>query len=164
MRAFAISLAVASIVSTNDAVGQVRSTIQARARVVEAGPGWLARDAIREALAAARALSNAYELSVDDILSSGHIVSIEAGGDLNGIPAPRLSFCAMMSTMSDDLRSFSRRHVAHPNGSAAVAGRSTLCSLFANGSTVAFDGKSFGVVTRPDDPLRRIVYVEHIAN
>jgi hypothetical protein len=164
VRAFAISLAVASIVSTNDAVGQVRSTIQARARVVEAGPGWLASGTIREVLATARSLSHADEISFDQVLSIGHVVSIESGGDLSGTPVPRLSFFMTTSTMSAALRSFRRRDGYDPNGCAAVAGRSTICSLFPKVSNVAFDGVSFGATTQPDEPPRLIVYVEHIAN
>jgi len=159
-RALVISLAVASLVSTGEAFGQVRSTIQARARVVEAGPAWAASEAIREAVAAAaaRILSPSYEFSL------GQILSIERGYDRDGIPAPRVSIFREVSTMKADRCSVDGEAGAEPQHSDARLWRSTSCSLGTHEWVSSRSEILRPILLESDEPPRLIVYVEHVSN
>jgi hypothetical protein len=157
-RALVISLAVASLALRGEAFGQVRSTIQAQARVVEAGPAWAASDAVSEALVAARALSISYEYL------DGRVVFIDHGDGVDGISMPRVSIVGELPTTRTGLCSLDGERVAEPRRSDCLMGNSMSCSLFASSSVRALRVLPFAVVPEPDERRRLIVYVDYISN
>ncbi len=157
-RALVISLAVASLVLTSDAFGQVRSTIQVQARVVEAGPAWAARGAVGEALAAAGALSPAYEFS------GGWAVRIDRGCGAEAVAMPRVTIAGELLTVGADLNSSGGDRLTAPQRSDAVAGASTGCPVRTNGSACARGSLPSTAVPGNDPKPRLVVTVEYVSN
>jgi len=157
-RALVISLAVASLVLSGEVFGQVRSTIQVQARVVEAGPAWAASDAVREALAAASALSPSYDLS------GGRVVLIGLGDGIDRVPLARVTIGTERPTIGADLFSSGGDRVTVPKRSGYVAGVSTSCPLCTDGPARARGALPSTVLPGRDPKPRLVICVEYTSN
>lgn len=157
-RALVISLAVASLVLSGEVFGQVRSTIQVQARVVEAGPAWAASNAVREALAAARTQSLPYELS------AGWLVLTDRGDGADAVEMLRVTIVSEPPTVGVELMPSGGDRVTAPQRSDYLAGGSMSCVLCSNGPARARGAPPSTVLSERYPKRRLVVNVEFISN
>jgi hypothetical protein len=148
-------LALLSLTMTGEAFGQVRSTIQATARVVEAGPGWAAHAQVVEAADIADALASRYWHASDEVLV------FDPAESPAGIPRPRVTL--VRESLQADPGCLSRRTVV--DCGLGFDATPLVARLVQSGEGYAplHDPARAARTTEPA-PLHIIIYVEHISN
>lgn len=154
----AVLLALLSLTMTGEAYGQVRSTIRATARVVEAGPGWAAHAQVVEVVDMALAVAadywdRGYEVLIFDLAESPA-----------GIPRPRVTL--VRETLQVDPGCLS-----HLPAAACSAGLGTTPFVAIEPRLVHTGDASAPLQDRArapraikPAPLHIIIYVEYISN
>ncbi len=151
-------LALLSLTMTSEAFSQVRSTIQATARVVEAGPGWAAHAQVREATDMALALVADYWVPGDEVLI------LDLAESPAGIPRPRVTL--VREAVQTGLGCPSQRSAVDCGPGFASASLVGIAPRLVQAGEVSAVHPNQARAARAPElaPLHIIIYVEHISN
>jgi hypothetical protein len=153
-----VLLPLLSLTITSEATGQVRSTIQARARVVEAGPGWAAHAQVREAT------DMALNLVADYWFPSDEVLILDLAESPAGIPQPRVTL--VCETLQAGHGCSSQRAAVDCSPGSAAAPVVRGAPRFVQVGEMSAPPQTPASAARLPElaPLRIIIYVEHISN